>query len=141
MSVPGLVIAAARSGSGKTILTLGLMRALARRGVRIVGRKNGPDYIDPAFHAAVTGRPSLNLDSWAMPDPLLRRLATVDPAEADLVLCEGSMGLFDGVPAAGRSERLVGRCRGIDRLAGRACPRLLRTVADRCGLDQGLRAL
>ena len=104
MSVPGLVIAAARSGSGKTILTLGLMRALGRRGLRVVGRKNGPDYIDPAFHAAVTGRPSLNLDSWAMPPALLRRLAMVDPAEADFVLCEASMGLFDGVPAtAGRS--------------------------------------
>ena len=104
MSVPGLVIAAARSGSGKTILTLGLMRALGRRGLRVVGRKNGPDYIDPAFHAAVTGRPSLNLDSWAMPGPLVRHLAAVDPADADLALCEGSMGLFDGVPApAGES--------------------------------------
>ena len=80
------------------------MRALQRRGLRVVGRKNGPDYIDPAFHAAVTGRPSLNLDSWAMPPELLRRSAAVDPAEADLVLCEGSMGLFDGVPArAGES--------------------------------------
>ncbi len=97
---PGLVIAAARSGSGKTVLTLGLMRALGRRGLRVAGRKNGPDYIDPAFHAAVTGRPSTNLDSWAMPADLLRGLAWADPADTDLVLCEGSMGLFDGVPAA-----------------------------------------
>lgn len=96
---PGLVIAAARSGSGKTVLTLGLMRALGRRGLRVAGRKNGPDYIDPAFHAAVTGRPSANLDSWAMPAELLRGLAWADPADTDLVLCEGSMGLFDGVPA------------------------------------------
>ncbi len=98
-AVPGLLIAAARSGSGKTVLTLGLMRALGRRGLRVAGRKNGPDYIDPAFHAAVTGRPSYNLDSWAMPADLLRGLAVADPAETDLVLCEGSMGLFDGVPA------------------------------------------
>ncbi len=97
--VPGLLVAAARSGSGKTVLTLGLMRALGRRGLRVAGRKNGPDYIDPAFHAAVTGRPSTNLDSWAMPADLLRGLAFADPAETDLVLCEGSMGLFDGVPA------------------------------------------
>ncbi|RYB03644.1 cobyrinate a,c-diamide synthase [Lichenibacterium ramalinae] len=91
------MIAATRSGSGKTVLTLGLMRALARRGLRVAGRKNGPDYIDPAFHAAVTGRPSYNLDSWSMPPDLLRRLAAAD--DADLVVCEGSMGLFDGVPA------------------------------------------
>ena len=96
MNAPGVMIAATRSGSGKTILTLGLMRALGRRGLRVVGRKNGPDYIDPAFHAAVTGRPSYNLDSWSMSPELLRSLARAD---ADFILCEGSMGLFDGVPA------------------------------------------
>ena len=97
-ATPGLMIAATRSGSGKTVLTLGLMRALGRRGHRVAGRKNGPDYIDPAFHAAVTGRPSYNLDSWSMPAGLLRDLARAE--DADLVICEGSMGLFDGVPAA-----------------------------------------
>ncbi len=97
-ATPGVMIAATRSGSGKTVLTLGLMRALGRRGYRVAGRKNGPDYIDPAFHAAVTGRPSYNLDSWSMPAGLLRDLARAD--DADLVVCEGSMGLFDGVPAA-----------------------------------------
>lgn len=103
-AAPGLMIAAVRSGSGKTVITLGLMRALARRGLRIAGRKNGPDYIDPAFHEAATGRPSLSLDSWAMAPEDLAALGAA-PAEAvDLVLAEGSMGLFDGVPAApGRS--------------------------------------
>lgn len=99
-AVPGLLVAATRSGSGKTIVALGLMRALGRRGLRVAGRKNGPDYIDPAFHAAVTGRPSYNLDSWCMPAGLLRTLAAPDPDTTDLVICEGSMGLFDGVPAA-----------------------------------------
>jgi cobyrinic acid a,c-diamide synthase len=101
---PGLLIAAPRSGSGKTTLTLGLMRALAQRGMRILGVKCGPDYIDPAFHAVATGRPGLNLDSWAMPPSLQQSLAQAAAAESDLILCEGLMGLFDGVPSeSGRS--------------------------------------
>ncbi|MFE1599999.1 cobyrinate a,c-diamide synthase [Methylobacterium sp. ID0610] len=100
----GLLVAAPRSGSGKTTVTLALLRALARRGVAVAGAKCGPDYIDPAFHAAATGRPSFNLDSFAMTDALLDAVAGRAGAGADLVIAEGSMGLFDGVVAeAGRS--------------------------------------
>jgi cobyrinic acid a,c-diamide synthase len=103
-ATPGLVVAAPRSSSGKTTVTLGLLRAFARRGIRVAGAKCGPDYIDPAFHAAATGRSSLNLDSWAMEPMLLAGLAGCVAGAADLVICEGLMGLFDGVPAApGRS--------------------------------------
>ncbi|EIM28421.1 cobyrinate a,c-diamide synthase [Microvirga lotononidis] len=98
MSVaPGLLIAAPRSGSGKTTIVLGLQRALARRGLRVRGVKCGPDYIDPAFHAAATGAPSFNLDSFAMGPELLEILASQAAGDADLVLAEGSMGLFDGI--------------------------------------------
>jgi cobyrinic acid a,c-diamide synthase len=101
---PGLVIAAPRSGSGKTLLTLGLMRALRNTGLRVGGAKCGPDYIDPAFHAAATGQRSLNLDSWAMAPPLLQGMAGAAGEACDIVLCEGSMGLFDGVAGtAGRT--------------------------------------
>jgi len=100
MTVPGLLVAAPRSGSGKTTVTLALMRALRRRGLRIRGMKCGPDYIDPAFHQAATGEPSFNLDSFAMAPALLDTLAASSAAAADLVLAEGSMGLFDGVRAA-----------------------------------------
>lgn len=95
---PGLVIAAARSGSGKTTVTLGLGRALTRRGLVVQPVKNGPDYIDAAFQAAATGRPSLNLDTFAMPDDLLRGLATeaAGAGACDIVLAEGAMGLHDG---------------------------------------------
>lgn len=87
-----------RSGAGKTTIALGLMRALARRGLRVSGCKCGPDYIDPAFHAAATGRESLNLDSWTMDGELLAQLALRAGAEADIVVAEGAMGLFDGAP-------------------------------------------
>jgi cobyrinic acid a,c-diamide synthase len=94
---PGLLIAAPRSGSGKTTIVLGLQRALARRGLRVRGMKCGPDYIDPAFHAAATGAPSFNLDSFAMSPPLLDALASEAVGDAELVIAEGSMGLFDGI--------------------------------------------
>jgi cobyrinic acid a,c-diamide synthase len=94
-----LMIAAPRSGSGKTTATLGLLRAFKRRGVDVVGLKSGPDYIDPAFHAAASGREGVNLDSWAMAPTLLASLAARAAGEGALALCEASMGLFDGVPA------------------------------------------
>jgi cobyrinic acid a,c-diamide synthase len=93
------MVAAPRSGSGKTTATLGLLRAFRRRGVDVVGLKSGPDYIDPAFLAAASGRESVNLDSWAMPPKLLAALAGQTAGQSALALCEASMGLFDGVPA------------------------------------------
>lgn len=102
MSLNGLLIGAPRSGSGKTTVTLGLLAALARRGVAVRAAKSGPDYIDPAFHAAATGRPGLNLDSWAMPPGLLAHLVDLAGADGDLLVVEGAMGLFDGVAAPPR---------------------------------------
>jgi cobyrinic acid a,c-diamide synthase len=98
LSAPGLLVAAVRSGAGKTTFSLGLMRTLARRGLRVSAVKCGPDYIDPAFHAAATGRESLNLDSWAMGPELVAYLAALSCAEADIIVAEGAMGLFDGAP-------------------------------------------
>jgi len=92
------MIAAPRSGSGKTTVTLGLLRAFRRRGVDVVGLKSGPDYIDPAFHAAASGREGVNLDSWAMPGTLLDALASQAARGADVLVIEGVVGLFDGAP-------------------------------------------
>ena len=83
---PGLLVAAPRSGSGKTTVVLGLQRALARRGLRVRGLKCGPDYIDPAFHAAATGAPSFNLDSFAMSRPLLEALAAGGRSPEDVTV-------------------------------------------------------
>lgn len=96
MNSPGLLISAPASDTGKTTLTLGLARAFRNRGLSVQCFKNGPDYIDTQFHALACGRQSVNLDSWAMPhDMLLQEAARGDGA--DLVVAEGSMGLFDGV--------------------------------------------
>ena len=84
----GLMIAAPRSGSGKTTVTLGLLRAFKRRGVSVVGLKSGPDYIDPAFHAAASGREGVNLDSWAMAPRLLTTFAARAARDSALALCE-----------------------------------------------------
>jgi cobyrinic acid a,c-diamide synthase len=95
-----LVISAPASGAGKTTLTLALARAYRDRGLTVQCFKSGPDYIDPAFHAAASGRASVNLDSWAMGRAAIDALAARG-AEADLILAEGSMGLFDGVAMRG----------------------------------------
>lgn len=92
----GLLIAAPASGSGKTTVTLGLARALADAGVCLVSGKAGPDYIDPAFHAAASRKPCLNYDPWAMRPELIRANAAIQGGEGDFLLVEAMMGLFDG---------------------------------------------
>lgn len=96
MAAPGLIIAAPASGQGKTVTTLAIIRALARAGFKVAAAKAGPDYIDPAFHAAAGGNPCFNLDLWAMRDQTLGGLVAGLGSNTDIVICEGVMGLFDG---------------------------------------------
>ncbi|HZA67718.1 MAG TPA: cobyrinate a,c-diamide synthase [Geminicoccaceae bacterium] len=103
MSAPGLIIAAPASGSGKTTVTLALLRALRRAGSAVGSFKVGPDYIDPMFHARASGRPCPNLDGWAMRIETLAGLADALAKDVALVLGEGVMGLFDGA-ADGRGS-------------------------------------
>lgn len=92
----GLIIAAPASGSGKTVVTLAILRALTRSGIRVNSFKVGPDYIDPAFHAAATGRPCFNIDPWAMRPATIARLLDRLCNDAEFIVGEGVMGLFDG---------------------------------------------
>ncbi len=101
MSAParGVIIAAPASGSGKTVLTLGLLRHLVGEGRAVRAAKVGPDYIDPAFHAAAGGTACLNLDAWAMrPERIAGYLESLGGGDG-MVVCEGVMGLFDGAVA------------------------------------------
>src|SRR5579863_26894 len=104
MTARGLIIAAPHSGSGKTTVTLAVLAALSRRRIKVRAAKAGPDYIDPAFHAAAIGAASVNLDSWAMPRPLLDALAARAADDADIFIIEGVMGLSYG-PAGTAGER------------------------------------
>jgi len=118
MSTPvdGLIVAAPASGSGKTSVTLGLLRSLARAGGGVASAKVGPDYIDPAFHAAASGRPCRNLDTWAMrPETIQAAIASLGH-DADMILCEGVMGLFDG--ARGDTTPADGSTASLARLTG-----------------------
>ena len=93
---PGLIIAAPASASGKTVLTLGLLRYFRRRGVAVAPFKTGPDYIDSAYLGAAAGRDCVNLDGWSMRPATLCGLIAGLQAGAELIIGEGVMGLFDG---------------------------------------------
>ncbi|MBB3946482.1 cobyrinic acid a,c-diamide synthase [Rhizobium skierniewicense] len=118
MTARALIIGAPRSGSGKTSVTIGLLRAFARRGVKVRGIKTGPDYIDPGFHAFAAGTPGLNLDSWAMQPDLLRHLFAQQAEDAELVLIESAMGLFDGIVVP---DNRTGSAADLARLFGIPC--------------------
>ncbi|MBM4762977.1 cobyrinate a,c-diamide synthase [Bacillus sp. B15-48] len=96
MSNRRLVIAGTGSGVGKTTCTIGIMAALQQKGYTVQGFKCGPDYIDPSYHTAVTGRVSRNLDSWMFSHDTVREMLSRASSGADISIIEGVMGFYDG---------------------------------------------
>ena len=103
MATPGIIISAPTSGAGKTTITLGILRALRNKGLKVSAAKIGPDYIDSKFHERAGSGKCINLDTWGMNKPQLQYLASETSKDSDIFVIEGVMGLFDGALQSGES--------------------------------------
>ncbi len=94
--IPRIFIAGTQSGSGKTVLTCGIIAALKRRGLKVQAYKAGPDYIDPGYLTLAVGGGTHNLDRWLTDDETMTRIFAENSTDADISVVEGVMGLYDG---------------------------------------------
>lgn len=111
--IPAFVIAAPKSNSGKTLVTLGLIHAFAKRDMRVQPFKCGPDYIDPMFHSLMAKQPSYNLDTWMAAPNHVQAVFNKHIVNADVAVVEGAMGLFDGANRDEGSAASVARLLNI----------------------------
>ncbi|PWL17700.1 cobyrinic acid a,c-diamide synthase [Falsochrobactrum shanghaiense] len=125
----GFMIAAPSSGSGKTTITLGLLRALRRMDVALAPVKAGPDYIDPGYHKAASGAVCFNLDPWGMRAELISALSSRMTEGGKLLVAEGMMGLFDGANSNGGSSADLARMLDLPVVLVVDCARLSHSVA------------
>jgi cobyrinic acid a,c-diamide synthase len=132
LSIPRLTISAPHRSSGKSTVTIGLCAALSARGLKVQPFKKGPDFIDPMWHEAATGRPSYNLDFFMMGPEKIKKSFQKRAKGADISIIEGNMGLYDGIDIE-----------GSDSTAGLA--RLLKSpvilVIDCYGMNRGIAPL
>ena len=143
-----ILLSAPASNSGKTVLTLGILRALRHKNHPVRSAKSGPDYIDPCYHSAASGNVCVNLDAWAMDKgDIIRRASENSSGCGDLgqdLIIEGAMGLFDGAPpdGAGSSADLA-RILGVPVVliidASAQSQSIAAVVAGFAGFDAGVR--
>ena len=123
--LPRILLAAPKSGSGKTMITCGILQVLKRQGCRVAACKCGPDYIDPMFHRQVLGIPSGNLDTYFTDEVLTRQLLKKRAENMEITVLEGVMGYYDGL--CGQSEIAstyeVARVTKTDEAVARVVPR------------------
>lgn len=125
----GLLLAAPQSGSGKTTITLGLLRALKKSGQPLAPGKAGPDYIDPAFHAAASGETCLNFDAYAMRPELLLANASLHKSGGRLMVVEAMMGLYDGAANGEGSAADLACLLGLSVVLVVDCARMSQSIA------------
>jgi cobyrinic acid a,c-diamide synthase len=133
LSLPRLLIGGVSSGVGKTTFTVGLCRALMRRGLKVQLFKCGPDYLDPTYHRKASRNAVHNLDSWLMGSEAVRSTFARNAAPADISLIEGVMGLFDGASATDLSGSSAQIAQIVD------CPIVL--LCDASGMARTLSAV
>ncbi|MCD6294327.1 MAG: cobyrinate a,c-diamide synthase, partial [Deltaproteobacteria bacterium] len=114
MNIPAFLIAGTHSGCGKTTVSLGIMAALVRRGLKVQPFKVGPDFIDPGHHRRITGRDSHNLDGWIMDCGKNREIFSRGIRDADAAVVEGVMGLFDGFSGSDESGSTAQMSKWLD---------------------------
>ncbi len=130
MNLPRLVVAALKGGAGKTIVTLGLLRAWHRQGLRVVPFKKGPDYIDAAWLSRASGGPCYNLDPFLMSKDVILKSFAFRAEVADISVVEGNRGLFDGVDELGTSSTAeLARCLDAPVILVLDCTKVTRTAA------------
>lgn len=114
MKLPRIMISAISSGSGKTMVTCGILQALINRGLKAASFKCGPDYIDPMFHSKVIGAKSKNLDTYFTDENTTRYLFARTAVEADISVIEGVMGFYDGLAATSTKASSYELCKVTD---------------------------
>ncbi|MBF0224110.1 MAG: cobyrinate a,c-diamide synthase [Desulfobacterales bacterium] len=130
MNPPSVIISALRGGSGKTIISLGIIAAWKKSGKKIAPFKKGPDYIDSGWLTLAAGQPCYNLDSYLIQEDLLKISYNLHSKNSDISVIEGNRGLFDGIESEGKTSTAeLSKLLGIPIILCVDCTKITRTMA------------